>query len=199
MQYKVWGRHHLFRTMTTWDRLLGRDNVRQARWLRRYQRFIAANPPVFSLVRNPVDRVISGFVDKILIKRKGFQHIHDHLKNDAGLDIENPAHLPQAAIVFTELLGKRGFSIVDRHFRLQSINLGRHSGLNIHTTIRLDDKDQMRNFFASHIGESDAEILLSKRFNTTSERFPKRLFMSDELEKTVRRVFAPDYAAYFQD
>jgi Sulfotransferase family len=199
MHYKVWGRHHAYRSMTLWDRLIGRDNIQETRWLRRYQRFVAANPPVFSLVRNPVDRVISGFVDKILIKKKGFQHIHDHLKKDLDLDVANPEHLPRAVIAFTELLGQRGFTIVDRHFRLQTINLGRHSGLNIHTIIRLDDKEKLRTFFASHIGESDADVLLARRFNTTSDRYPKRMFMSDELEKTVRRVFAPDYEAYFRD
>jgi hypothetical protein len=198
MEYKVWGRHHAYKPLTLWDRILRRENAIQTRWLLRYQRFVAENPPVFSLVRNPVDRVISGFVDKILIKRIGFQHIRDHLKNDLGLDLANPEHLPRAVTAFAELLGKRGFNIVDRHFRLQTINLGMRHGLNIHTVIRLDDREKLRGFFASHIGESDADVLLAKRFNTTSDRYPKRLFMSEELEKTVRRVFAPDYEAYFR-
>lgn len=199
LQYKIWGKHLIAGNPTVWDRITGRNKRERDRWIRRHQRFLDRNPPVFSIVRNPVDRLISGFVDKILVKRDGFQHIHDHLSKNLGLDIDNPEHLPQAAIGFTKLLEARGFDIIDRHFRPQTMNLGRDIGLKIHTIIKLDDKETLRAFFASYIGEEDADLLLARRFNTTSERYPKKLFMCDELTATVKRVFASDYEAYFQE
>jgi len=155
-------------------------------------------PETFSFVRDPLQRFISGFLNKVFTA--GDPHYfgyRDQLTSLYGIDLSPEADPRQSIVAFARLIAatkKQG--TIDVHFRPQHLNLAIDSRFTVETILRLEEPEAMQAFCARWVGVERAKELLAIRMNERP-KYTNHDVLSDELIDLVRTIYAKDYAVFY--
>lgn len=162
--------------------------------------FEALQPKVFSFVRDPLKRLMSGFNSKLLSTSDPvFDEFRDNLTCRGGIDLSPTCVKRDAILRFSHWLygyRDRPYSI-DKHFRPQIYNLfiggqDDKSLYEIDSIIRLEDIDKMEVFASIHFPGLDRH----RELYNASDDLRHEDLMSDELKAVVAEIYKEDYAAF---
>lgn len=153
---------------------------------------------IFSIVRHPFDRFVSGFVDKFLPdSQANYFAARDFLNVYLGIDLAGDP--VRAAIAFLDWYEKDDVADarhkIDPHFWRQSENLALEANLPIDFVGKIEDPDPILDMFERVMGTRPTNELKTRRRMT---RHPAKanLLTSTDLRATVERVYAADYEAF---
>jgi len=151
-------------------------------------------PETFTIVRDPLQRFLSGYISKVVTTYdEKYHQLRDLVTSLHGVDLSPEADLAKSCLAFARLIGgQKDTRQIDRHFRPQYLNLGFDGRFRVDTVLHLEDREALLTYFSKWIGREKAEWFLSQKLGETPG-FPKENFMSDELVDVVRKVYARDY------
>lgn len=160
--------------------------------------FLDLKPECYSIVRDPLQRFISGFLSKVFTTVDPTYHaLRDGLSSLCGIDLSPEADPARSCLAFAQWAATQERpQDLDSHFRPQHFNLAIGSRFKIDTILRLEDHDILQAYFAKWIGAEKARWVLSLRFNEQT-RYRASDCMSGELECLVRKIFAKDYELFY--
>ncbi|HVZ54432.1 MAG TPA: sulfotransferase family 2 domain-containing protein [Pseudolabrys sp.] len=155
-------------------------------------------PETFSFVRDPLQRLISAFISKILTRHDpNYRELRDRVTSLHGIDLSAQADPARSCLAFAKLVAvQEDPKQIDRHFRPQYLNLGFDGRFRVNTILRLEERDAVRDFTAKWIGADKAQWLLAQKFGATPD-YAKDDLVSDELVDLVRKVYARDYELFY--
>jgi hypothetical protein len=161
------------------------------------QRYYALSPERFTFVRDPLRRFVSGFNDKILV---GHDHeyleIRDVLTSLHNIDLSPEANPAKSCLAFAQWMASDNRLLLnDPHFRTQCHNIKADSRFFIDTVLRLEDRANVLAFFSKWIGPEKTQWFMSLNFNAYKYQFDD--FVSDELRRIVRSLYADDYSQFY--
>jgi hypothetical protein len=162
--------------------------------------FRGLKPKSFSIVRDPLQRFVSGFLSKVFSDDDlVYRPYRDTLTSLHGIDLSPEADPARSCLAFARwLAGQADSSKIDVHFRPQVLNLQLGHRFTIDTILRLEDRAGLVAFFSQWIGVEKAEWFLSLRFNEHVKQ-KKDGIVTDELQQLVRRIYARDYELFYDD
>lgn len=155
-------------------------------------------PETFSIVREPLQRFISGFISKVVSKDDPqYRDFRDLVTSVHGVDLSADADPAQSCLAFAKLIdAQKDTKQIDRHFRPQYLNLGIDGRFRANTVLHLEDHGTVLAFFSRWTNPEKAGWLLSQQLGATPG-YSKDKFMSDELIKVVRKIYARDYELFY--
>jgi Sulfotransferase family len=155
-------------------------------------------PETFSIVRDPLQRFISGFISKIFSNYdSNYFDLRDLVTSAHGVDLSAEADPAQSCLAFAKLIdAQKNRKQIERHFRPQYLNLGMDGRFQINTVMRLEDHADVLAFLSKWTSPEKAQWLLSQQFGTTTG-YSKDKFMSDELISLVHKIYARDYELFY--
>jgi hypothetical protein len=162
-------------------------------------KFLKLAPETFSIVRNPLRRFVSAFVQKVLTDGDpGYVSFRDLLTSRHGIDLSPEADPARTCLAFAKWIASHDEpKSVDPHFRPQHVNLAMGGRFNVDTILRLEDRDALSAFFSKWIGAEKAKWFLSIPFNV--QKYAADEIVTDELEDVVRTVYAEDYKLFYAE
>jgi hypothetical protein len=155
-------------------------------------------PESFSIVRDPLDRFVSGFLSKIFSEVDPvYRPYRDIVTSLHGIDLSPEADPKRSCLAFARwLAGQSDPKAIDPHFRPQWLNLGMDGPYKLGTILRLEDRPGLLAYFSKWIGTEKSQWFLSLRFNEQQTR-AKVDVLSDELVTLVREIYAKDYRLFY--
>jgi hypothetical protein len=155
-------------------------------------------PETFSIVREPLQRFISGFISKIFSKHDpNYHELRDLITSVHGIDLSAEADPALSCLAFAKLIdAQKEVKQIDRHFRPQYLNLGIDGRFRVDTVLRLEDQGAVLAFFSKWIGEK-AQWFFSQQIGATPG-YMKDQFMYDELINLVHKIYARDYEFFYR-
>lgn len=155
-------------------------------------------PETFSIVRDPLQRFISGFISKIISHEDAnYNDLRDLITSLHGIDLSADADPAQTCLAFARMIdSQRDRKLIERHFRPQYLNLGLDGRFRPDTILRLEDREAVCTFFSRWMGCDKAQRLLSQKLGAESA-YSKDKFMSNELVALVRKIYARDYELFY--
>jgi hypothetical protein len=160
--------------------------------------YLRLAPETFSIVRDPLRRLISGFLSKLFSEDDvGMEPIRDLLTSLHGIDLSPEADPAKSCLAFAEwIAAQENPQKLDSHFRPQHFNLAIGSRFTVDTILRIEDRDAIVAYYAKWIGEEKAKWFMSLRFNEQS-KVKAEDCMSDALAALVRKIYARDYELFY--
>ncbi len=160
--------------------------------------FYQLSPETFSIVRNPLDRFISGFLSKVFSDDDPYYvPFRDELTSVWGIDLSPEADPARSCLAFARwIAAHENQEQIEPHFRPQHINLRLNGSFPVDTILRLEDRDGILAFFTKWVGVNKAKWFLSLRFNEHA-KYTKEQFLTDELSRLVRQIYARDYELFY--
>jgi len=155
-------------------------------------------PETFSIVRDPLQRFLSGFVSKIFSKYDAnYAELRDLLTSVHGIDLSPDANPAKSCLAFARVLGAQiDVNAIDRHFRPQHLNLASDGRFQVKTVLRLEDRGAVLDYFSKWLCADNAQRLLAAKIGAT-RGFARDNFISNELVDIVRMVYARDYELFY--
>jgi Sulfotransferase family len=155
-------------------------------------------PETFSIVREPLQRFISGFVSKIFSKHDpNYCEMRDLVTSVYGVDLSANADPARSCLAFAKLIETQKDAMqLDRHFRPQYLNLLTEGRFRVDTVLRLGDGQSLLAFFSKWISPKLAQWLVSEKFGAAPD-YLKDKFISNELTLLVQKIYARDYELFF--
>lgn len=162
--------------------------------------FLRLSPESFSIVRDPLKRFVSGFSNKILIGDDPvFVPYRDMITSIHGIDLSPEANPAESCLAFAKLIASHDDqSLIEAHFRPQHLNLAVGSRFTVDTILRLEDREALLAFFSKWIGAEKAKWFLTLQFNVQKYKYAPHEMITDELKELVRKIYAQDYALFYQ-
>lgn len=158
--------------------------------------FKRLGPETFSIVRDPLQRLISGFVSKIFsADDPHYFQLRDTLTSAHDIDLSPDADQAKSCLAFANWIAAHDPAELDLHFRPQYINL-QTGQLEVDTILRLENTNSIIEFFSKYLEPDKAELMVSLRWNAT-DHTPKDGFVSDELVCLAHRIYARDYELFY--
>jgi hypothetical protein len=157
-------------------------------------------PESFSIVRDPLNRFISGFLSKVFSEDDPlYRPYRDILTSLYDIDLRPEADPNRSCLAFARWLASQSdLGAIDRHFRPQWINLRMQGAYKVDTILRLEDRFALLAYFSKWIGADKAQWFLSLRFNE-HRTHAKEDVLSDELTALVREIYAEDYRLFYSE
>jgi hypothetical protein len=154
---------------------------------------------VFSVTRHPLDRFVSGFVDKLL---PGGQDLYfnarDLLCAYAGIDLAGDPIA--AAVAYLDWLERDEVphalpSMFDPHFRRQVDNLALESKFPIDFIGKIEQPEPILNMFEKITGSRPTEVWRQRR-RVTKNSAKRELLYSKKVRAAVERVYESDFCSF---
>ena len=163
-------------------------------------RFNRLSPACFSIVRDPLQRFVSGFYSKVFSDDDAYYlGYRDMLTSTCGIDLSPEADPAKSCLDFARWIrSQKDQTALDDHFKPQYLNLKVGSGLAPETILRLEDRAGLLEFFSRWVGSENAAWFLSFRFNEHSGH-KKEDAITDELRSVVRQIYARDYELFYPE
>ena len=160
--------------------------------------FSQLSPQSFSFVRDPVKRLVSGFLSKVFSDDDPHMRgMRDFLTSECGIDLSPEADPAKSCVAFANWIAMQpDLRQIDRHFRPQWLNLRSDSRYTVNTILRLEDKEAMNAFFKQWLGAEKAAWFLSFKFNEHTQ-YKHEQVVSDELKSIVKKIYAKDYELFY--
>jgi len=155
-------------------------------------------PETFSIVRDPLQRFLSGFISKIFSQHDPkYIELRDLLTSVHGVDLSADADPALSCLAFAKVVeAQKDTKQIERHFRPQYLNLGFDGHFRANTILRLEDQEALLAFFSKWISPEKAQWLLSQQLGATPG-YSRNKFISDELIDLVRKIYARDYEMFY--
>jgi hypothetical protein len=156
-------------------------------------------PETFSIVRDPLQRFLSGFISKVFSKDDPkYIELRDLVTSVHGVDLSPDADPAVSCLAFAKLIGAQtDTKTIDRHFRPQYLNLGCNGRFRVNTILRLEDHGAILEYFSKWLCPKKAQQLLSRKLGATPG-YSKDKFISDALIDVVRKIYARDYELFYK-
>ena len=160
--------------------------------------FCQLSPESFSIVRDPLQRFVSGFLSKVLSDEDPYYRAYrDMLTSVHGIDLSPEADSARSCLAFANWIASHADQQdIDRHFRPQFLNLRIGSRFVVDTILRLEDRGAILAFFSRWIGAEKAKWFLSLQFNAHT-KYAKDDVITDELKMLVQKIYAKDYELFY--
>jgi len=157
-------------------------------------------PESFSIVRDPLNRFVSGFLSKVFSEDDPlYRPYRDILTSLHDIDLSPEADANRSCLAFARWLASQSdIEAIDPHFRPQWVNLRVQSAYKVGTILRLEDRPALLAYFSKWIGADKAQWFLSLRFNE-HRTHAKDEMLSDELTALVREIYAEDYRLFYSE
>lgn len=157
-------------------------------------------PESFSVVRDPLDRFVSGFLSKVFSEDDPvYRPYRDILTSLHDIDLSPEADPKRSCLAFARWLASQSdLGAIDPHFRAQWLNLRMQSAYKVGTILRLEDRPALLAYFSKWIGADKARWFLSLRLNE-HRVYAKDDVISDELTALVREIYAEDYRLFYSE
>lgn len=158
----------------------------------------------FAVMRNPIDRFLSFYFDKIHRDHpQNFSDLRVKLSNTVGIDLSPDIAADRhrancmALINWIERnLARETAEAINPHWRPQVARLGKVDHLRP-IVLRLDKLDAgLRTLFVNIIPDLDEKIALVRHRNKTSYPVAKESVLDDRLTARIRAVYADDVARF---
>ena len=163
--------------------------------------FYRLAPETFSIVRDPLQRFISGFLSKVLSNDDhAYVPFRDMLTSLHGIDLSPEADAARSCLAFAKwIVSHDNQKLLDPHFRPQHFNLAVGSRFRVSTILRLEDRAAVLSYFSRWIGAEKAKWFLSFRFNEHKKYkgYKGSAIVTDELKVLARRIYAKDYELFY--
>jgi len=155
-------------------------------------------PETFSIVRDPLQRFVSGFISKLFDKGDpNYAQLRDLVTSVHDVDLSADAKPAQSCLAFAKVIAaQQNINETDRHFRPQYLNLRVDDRFQIDTILRLEDHDAVLQFFSKWVGPQKARWFLTQRFGSVAG-YERDAFISDDLVDLVRKIYARDYELFY--
>jgi len=155
-------------------------------------------PETFSIVREPLQRFISGFITKIVSHEDAnYSDLRDLVTSIHDVDLSADADPAQTCLAFARLIdSQHDRKQIDRHFRPQYLNLGLDGTFRPDTILHLEDIESVSAYLSRWMDPAKAQALLARKHGA-EPGYAKDKFMSDELVKLVRKIYARDYELFY--
>jgi hypothetical protein len=160
--------------------------------------FCRLSPRSFTIIREPLERLVSGFLSKVFSDQDPlYLQYRDDLTSSYGIDLSPEADVARSCVDFTKWLLTQRVSEVDPHFAPQSFNLRMGGKFEIDHIIRLDDRAGLVAFMSEWVGRENAAWFAGIKFNEGRSTHSKNEVVTDELRRLVSELYADDYRLLF--
>ncbi len=164
---------------------------------------IKGAPGLFAVIRDPVDRFLSLYFDKIANRQNQFDAgMRRRVVNAAGLDLTRDdlathrENCLKTLAWFSRNLDTDTAGKPNPHWQRQSVRLSRIEGLNARLLTLDGLSAQLMQILGPLVPDFGRKAAAVTTRNTSKKRFTKAEIMTSEIAETVRALYEKDAALY---
>ncbi|NOX39053.1 MAG: sulfotransferase family protein [Alphaproteobacteria bacterium] len=164
---------------------------------------IKGAPGLFAVIRDPVDRFLSLYFDKIANQQNQFDAgMRRRVSKAAGLDLEHDdlathrENCLKTLAWFSRNLDTKNAGKPNPHWQRQSVRLARIEGLGARLLTLDGLSAQLAQTLGPVVPDFARKAAAVTTRNTSKKRFTKAEIMTPEIAETVRAIYEKDAALY---
>jgi len=167
------------------------------------RRVVQGAPGLFTVIRNPVDRFLSLYFDKIADQKNQFDvGMRRRVSEGAGLDFSRDdlathrKNCLKTLAWFGQTLVKNPADRPNPHWQRQSVRLSRIKGLGARILTLDGLSEQLAQTLGPVVPDFARKAAAVNVRNTSEKRFSKDEIMTPEIETAVREIYEEDAVRY---
>ena len=163
------------------------------------EKFNQLDAKLFTFVRDPIERFLSSFMDKIWrTSGSDMNWLRDSVTCNHGVNLSSSADLEESCLQFVRYMMEDISPLnIDHHFRPQFLNLSQDVNFPIDAILRIEDQNSCIAFLSEYVDREKAIELLSKKINASGRDPNLGKLLSPKLIGQLEEYYKDDFSAFY--